>query len=112
MASVPAAVAGLKAGDLLHLTRAASVQFGTPMMFRLIRVLDRQTYDGWVWLDGYQLDQKGDAVTRREVFVQYAGVQKLNPPAPRPSDRQRVAAWQQRRSATNARRARNSSPMF
>ncbi|SCL59170.1 hypothetical protein GA0070608_2100 [Micromonospora peucetia] len=44
MASVPGAVAGLRAGDLLHLTRAASIQFVTPITFRLIRVLDQPTY--------------------------------------------------------------------
>jgi len=32
------------------------------MMFRVIRVHDWQTYDGWAWLDGYQLNSVGDAV--------------------------------------------------
>ncbi|WP_229705726.1 hypothetical protein [Micromonospora sonchi] len=111
MASVPTEVAGLRAGDLIHLTRAASVQFRTPIMFRLIRVLDRPTYHGWVWLDGYELDKKGDAVTRREVFVQHAGIQKLNPPAPAPrrGGRQPADSRQQGRSATDARRAGNPS---
>ncbi|MCX4387752.1 hypothetical protein OG777_12515 [Micromonospora peucetia] len=84
MASVPGAVAGLRAGDLLHLTRAASVQFVTPITFRLIRVLDQPTYHGWLWLDGYQLNKKGDAVARRELFVQHAGLRKLDPAAPAP----------------------------
>ncbi|RKN51353.1 hypothetical protein D7223_04825 [Micromonospora endolithica] len=64
----------MKAGDLVHLTRAASVQFGTPITFRVIRVLDWITYDGWVWLNGYELNAKGDAVARRSVFVQRAGL--------------------------------------
>ncbi|MEU4568116.1 hypothetical protein [Micromonospora sp. NPDC023956] len=62
------------AGDLVLVTRAASVQFVTPMMFRVIRVLDWVTFDGWVWLDGYQLDDTGDAVARRSIFVQPAGL--------------------------------------
>lgn len=64
----------LRAGDLAEITRAASVQFTKPIMFRVIRVLDWVTYDGWVWLDGYQLDAKGEAVARRSIFVQPAGL--------------------------------------
>ncbi|TDB90142.1 hypothetical protein E1091_14330 [Micromonospora fluostatini] len=94
MASVPPAVARLKAGDLLHLTRAASVQFGTPIMFRLIRVLDEPTYHGWRWLDGYQIDQHGDAIARRELFVHHAGVRTLSPPSsPAPSARRTHQGW-------------------
>lgn len=83
-------MSALRAGDLLHLTRAASVQFVRPITFRLIRVLDRPTFDGWLWLDGYQVDKKGDAVARRELFVQEAGLRKLSPraPAPRRAGRQ------------------------
>ncbi|SCF18803.1 hypothetical protein GA0070618_3868 [Micromonospora echinospora] len=74
----------LRAGDLLHVTQAASVQFHKPIVLRLIRVLDWPTFDGWVWLDGYQLDTKGDAVARRSIFVQPVGLRKLtSAPAPR-----------------------------
>ncbi|MEU7584844.1 hypothetical protein AB0A95_00930 [Micromonospora sp. NPDC049230] len=66
-----------KAGDVVHLTRAASVQFINPIMFRVIRVLDWVTYDHWVWLDGYQLDRKGEAVARRTLFVQRAGLRLM-----------------------------------
>jgi hypothetical protein len=67
-----------KSGDLLHLTRTASVQFSRPLFFRLIRVLeDRITYDGWVWIEGYELDARGEAVARRELFVQPAGLRKV-----------------------------------
>ncbi|MFI2714116.1 hypothetical protein ACH495_28740 [Micromonospora sp. NPDC018662] len=76
-----------KAGDLVRVTRAASVQFVKPIMFRVIRVLDdwtRTTYDGWCWLDGYELDAKGDAVARRSIFVQPTGLQTQRPaPTPR-----------------------------
>ena len=63
-----------RSGDVLHVTRAASVQFLRPIMFRVIRVLDWPTYDGWLWLDGYELNAAGDAVNRRSIFVQRAGL--------------------------------------
>lgn len=63
-----------QAGDIVHVTREASVQFRNPMMFRVIRVHDWPTYDGWMWLDGYQLNSAGDAVERRSIFVQEAGL--------------------------------------
>ncbi|WP_341483433.1 hypothetical protein [Micromonospora cathayae] len=75
----------LRAGDLLYVTQAASVQFTRPVAFRLIRVLDRPTYDGWVWLDGYQLDTAGDAVARRSIFVQPAGLLVRRRTAPVPT---------------------------
>ncbi|MFI6227088.1 hypothetical protein ACIBCR_07165 [Micromonospora echinospora] len=76
----------LGAGDLFEVTAAASVQFTVrPIVFRLIRVLDRVTFDGWIWLDGYQLDARGDAVARRSIFVQPAGLRRLTEvSAPRP----------------------------
>ncbi|GAA2368433.1 hypothetical protein GCM10010170_068340 [Dactylosporangium salmoneum] len=60
---------------MLRVTKAASVQFTQPMLFRVIRVHDWQTYDGWAWLDGYQLNTAGDAVERRSIFVQLQGLQ-------------------------------------
>ncbi len=66
-----------QSGDIVHVTRDASVQFLRPMMFRVIRVHDWKTYDGWMWLDGYQLNSAGDAVERRSIFVQEAGLKKL-----------------------------------
>lgn len=69
----------IQAGTLLHLTREASVQFSRAIRFRVIRVReDLITYDGWVWLDGYELDQRGEAVRRREVFVQRRGVRDIS----------------------------------
>lgn len=65
----------MQAGDVLLLDRAASVQFTSPITFRVIRVEDAGTTDGWVWLDGYQLDERGNAVDKRSVFVQLSGVQ-------------------------------------
>jgi hypothetical protein len=63
-----------RSGDVLRVTRAASVQFVEPMLFRVIRLHDWPTYDGWAWLDGYQLNAAGDAVSRRSIFVQLEGL--------------------------------------
>lgn len=63
-----------QSGEIVHLTNAASVQFTSPMLFRIIRCHDWPTYDGWIWLDGYQLSAIGDAVERRSVFVRIAGL--------------------------------------
>jgi hypothetical protein len=70
----------VKAGDVLHLTRAASPQFVRPIFFRFIRIrTDLPTYEGWAWIDGYHLNHKGDAVARRELYVLKAGVRLQQP---------------------------------
>lgn len=69
-----------RSGDVLWVTRDASVQFHDPLLFRVIRVLDWQTYDGWTWLEGYQLNTAGDAVERRSIFVQLAGLKPAAAP--------------------------------
>ncbi|WP_431729829.1 hypothetical protein [Verrucosispora sp. TAA-831] len=69
-----------RAGDLLLIGPQASVQFRRPILFRVIRVLTWTTYDGWIWLEGYQLDMRGVAVTRRAVFVQPAGLRTAPTP--------------------------------
>ena len=71
-----------RSGDVLRVTRAASVQFSTPMLFRVIRVHDWSTYNGWAWLDGYELNSVGDAVERRSIFVQLDGLQPAQPTQP------------------------------
>ena len=80
-----------RSGDVLRVTKAASVQFTEPMLFRVIRVHDWPTYDGWAWLDGYQLDGSGDAIERRSIFVQIEGLQRVAPAvtSPRQQTRQR-----------------------
>lgn len=83
-----------RAGEILHVTREASVQFATPIFFRVIRVHDWPTYDGWLWLDGYQLNAAGDAVERRSIFVQISGlraVQQITPPNRGVAAQQRVS---------------------
>ncbi|MEU4532135.1 hypothetical protein AB0F49_28295 [Micromonospora ureilytica] len=69
-------------GDVLHLTRAASVQFMRPIFVRVIRVLEWPTYGGWLWLDGYELGASGDAVARRSLFVMSGGLVWQDPPPP------------------------------
>jgi len=71
-----------RSGDILHVTRDASVQFATPILFRVIRVHDWPTYDGWLWLDGYQLNAAGDAVERRSIFVQSGGLRAVQQNTP------------------------------
>ena len=66
-----------RSGDVIHVTKAASVQFASPMLFRVIRVHDWPTYEGWVWLDGYELNSAGDAVERRSIFVQVNGLRAV-----------------------------------
>ncbi|PZG22314.1 hypothetical protein C1I95_05710 [Micromonospora craterilacus] len=65
------------------LTREASPQFLLPILVRVIRTLDRPTYDGWVWIDCYQLDRHGDATARRSLFLMPAGARPVTvPPVP------------------------------
>jgi hypothetical protein len=67
-----------RSGDVLQVTRAASVQFIEPLLFRVIRVHDWPTYEGWVWLDGYELNAAGEAVERRSIFVQVDGLRQVS----------------------------------
>ncbi|MCX4473661.1 hypothetical protein OOK41_25730 [Micromonospora sp. NBC_01655] len=64
----------ITAGDVLHLTRAASPQFVKPIFVRVIREMPLHTYYGWTWVEGYQLDAAGDAVAKRELFVLREGL--------------------------------------
>jgi hypothetical protein len=62
------------------------------MLFRVIRVHDWPTYDGWVWLDGYELNSAGDAVERRSIFVQVSGLRQVGKaPDPRTRNARRLA---------------------
>jgi hypothetical protein len=72
-------VGTLGSGQLLQIGRAASPQFVRPILFRLTGPAKPSIYyDGWVWLDGYQLDEAGDAFERRSLFVIAAGVKVLD----------------------------------
>jgi hypothetical protein len=63
------------AGQVLRVGADASIQFqGRELMFRVIRVDRRPTYDGWLWLEGYVLDALGNATERRTIFVRRNGL--------------------------------------
>ncbi|MEU1588780.1 hypothetical protein [Micromonospora sp. NPDC005710] len=94
-----------KPGDVLHLGSDASVQFSgdRSLIFRVIKVCDRPTYEGWVWLSGYSLDRAGNAVDRREIFVQRAGL-RLIAPVTAPATRRIPPAPQTRAGLSHASR--------
>lgn len=88
-------------GDVIEVTRQASVQFTTPIRFRVIRARDWPTYSGWVWLDGYQLNSAGEAIERRSIFVRAGGLRPASPTGrrsgragapPAPAPRQRTTS--------------------
>ncbi|GAA3753438.1 hypothetical protein GCM10022225_42650 [Plantactinospora mayteni] len=66
-------------GMVVQVGAAASVQFGgrRALPFRVTRVAERPTYHGWCWLTGYTLDENGEAVARREIYVQFAGLRPV-----------------------------------
>ncbi|MET8261863.1 hypothetical protein [Micromonospora sp. NPDC005205] len=74
----------MRAGDVLRLDRACSVQFIHPITVRVIRKLDWITYDGWCWIDCYQLGSNGEALARRSLFLMPEYVQYVPQPPPRP----------------------------
>lgn len=60
------------------LTRAASPQFGQPIVVRVIReLIERHTYHGWAWVDCYVLDRNGDATEKRQLFVRPEGLRPV-----------------------------------
>ncbi|WP_434742802.1 hypothetical protein [Micromonospora sp. SH-82] len=69
----------LRPGDVFLLTSTASPQFHRPITIRIIRQWDRPTYHGWTWVDCYQLDHRGEATTRRELFLRPDGL--VRPPS-------------------------------
>lgn len=87
------------AGDVVQVTPAASPMFGNAylgddrgFLFRVIRVQDIPTYGGWAWIDGYQLDDEGNAVESRTIYVMTEGLvlaEDPPPPGKRPPGRPR-----------------------
>ncbi|MEV4467200.1 hypothetical protein AB0J51_26675 [Micromonospora echinofusca] len=64
------------------LTREASPQFATPITVRVIRErTDLVTYHGWTWVEVYQLDARGQATDRREVYVRPDGMRAARTPS-------------------------------
>ncbi|MEV6811634.1 hypothetical protein [Micromonospora sp. NPDC051296] len=103
-------------GDVFLLTRQASPQFVRPITIRVIRHrTDRITYHGWTWIECYQLDARGDAVDRRELYLMPAGLIRPPAAAPRaagpraaaitPTRPRPESAWSGERSAASGRRS-------
>jgi hypothetical protein len=71
-------------GEVIRIDGRASVQFGgdRALIFRVTTVPNLPTYHGWIWLTGYALDNDGQAIERREIFVQRAGLRRLTPRRP------------------------------
>ncbi|MFG1674953.1 hypothetical protein [Micromonospora sp. NPDC049282] len=69
----------IRAGDLVRLDRTASVQFCRPITVRVIReIVGRSTFDGWAWIEAYELNGRGEAVAKRELFVKPAGLRRMD----------------------------------
>jgi hypothetical protein len=66
-------------GDVVHVGADASVQFegDRALRFRVIRVDERSTYEGWIWLEGYVLGPGGTALQRRRIFVRRNGLRPV-----------------------------------
>jgi hypothetical protein len=79
-------------GDVLLVDHNASVQFAgqNRLVLRVISVRQKPTYEGWVWLAGYVLDESETAVDRREIFVQMDGLRRLPSGPNRSSVRRRL----------------------
>jgi hypothetical protein len=43
----------------------------------VIQALGIETYTAWCWVDGYQLNTQGEAIERRSLFVQIAGLRGM-----------------------------------
>jgi len=84
------------------------------LIFRVTKLPERDTYRGWIWLIGYTLDDKGEAVERREIWVRIAGLRLLsrrpatNAPAPGRPMNPTATPTNRRTVAPDARQARGA----
>jgi hypothetical protein len=78
-------------GDVVLVDGKASVQFADTrrLLFRVISVGNKPTYEGWAWLQGYSLNSAGDAIERREIFVQHDGLRRYSAEPGRNKERNR-----------------------
>jgi hypothetical protein len=81
----------LQPGDLLVVDGRASVQFAgdRALLLRVTAVSTAPTYHGWVWLTGYVVTETGQAIEKREIYVQLAGLRpgRLRPDRSAPEKR-------------------------
>jgi hypothetical protein len=70
------------AGQVLRVEADASIQFqgSRALTFQVLRVDQRTTYDGWLWMEGFVLDARGRPVERRTIFVRRDGLHAAGPP--------------------------------
>lgn len=63
-------------GDIFLVTDTASVQFAGDrgIRFRVTFADPRDTTQGWVWLSGIVVDDVGEPLSFRRIFVQKAGL--------------------------------------
>ncbi len=75
----------IKTGDVLKLDGRAGILYKIrPIHVRVIKTLEPTvSYDG-EWIDAYELDDDGNAVERRDLFVQPSGVELVDPQSMRP----------------------------
>ncbi|MCW3840994.1 hypothetical protein ONA70_12880 [Micromonospora yasonensis] len=97
-------------GDLLRIDGRASVQFAgdRALTLRVVSVGPELTYTGWVWLTGYVIDRRGQAVERRKIFVQIAGLRRAAT-VPSPSRSRATRPHASRRDQGDGRAARDGS---
>lgn len=74
----------LTPGAVVLVDGRASVQFAgdRALRVRLVSVSGEPTYPGWMWITGYVIGPKGTATTKRELYVQRAGLRVLAAPPP------------------------------
>jgi hypothetical protein len=69
----------LQPGDVLLIGPAASPKFTEPFRLRLHAVVERLAPPGWCFVDGDVLDERGNAIQRRTIFVQVRGLVREDP---------------------------------
>lgn len=105
--------AAWRAGTVLWIGRAAGVQFGgdRAITLRLVSVDEQPTYEGAAWVTGYVLNARGEAITRRELYIDVtAGVRVLPPHAPAPARRPAAASSRQGRPTVPPARGTTTKP--
>jgi hypothetical protein len=60
-------------GDLVRLDRTANTRFDHPRMFRVVGVRPSSALPGWLYLDGWEVDEDRD-IEETTVFVRIAGL--------------------------------------
>lgn len=72
----------LPPGTVVAIGGECGLQFsgGRALRLRLVSTDTRSTHEAWMWLTGYVLGPRGEAVARRELYVRWAGLRVLSAP--------------------------------